>query len=72
MVVEPLADRSVELLLEEVIYLGFIEARQFLFAFDEDRALQQIRVFEHELDRLVFGRRLLLHVFLFVKRRAGT
>src|SRR6476646_8923319 len=61
-----LAVGSVARLSKQVIYLGFAKTCELLFAFDEERTLQQVRLLEHELDRLIFGRRLLLHVSFFV------
>ena len=55
-------------MLKQLFDFGFVESGNFLFTFDDDRPFKQIRIFEHELDRLVFRRRLLLHVFLPVKR----
>jgi hypothetical protein len=45
--------------LKELFDFGFVEARQLFLAFDNHRAPEQIRILEHELDRLVFRRRLL-------------
>ncbi len=58
--------------LQKFIDFRFVKAGEFVFAFDEHRTLEQVGVFEHELDRLVFRRRFLLHVLFFVERRAGT
>src|SRR5688572_9574343 len=55
--------------LDELFHFGFVKTRQFLLALDDHRALEQVRILEHELDRFVLRRRLLLHVFLAVKRR---
>ena len=55
---------------QKFIYSRFVEAGYFFLTFNDYRPFQKIRILEHELDRLVFARRLLLHVHLAVKRRA--
>ena len=57
--------------LQKLFDFGFVKAGQFFPALDDHRAFQQIRILEHELDRLVFRGRFLLHVFVPVKRRPG-
>jgi hypothetical protein len=57
--------------LEQGLQICFIKASQLFLAFDNDRPLKKVQVFEHELDGLGFGRWLLLHVPLAVKRRPG-
>ena len=55
--------------LKQFFDFGFVESGQFPFTFDDHRSLEEVRIFEHELDRLVFGRWLLLHVLFAIKRR---
>ena len=55
-----------------MIDFGFVEAGQFFLAFDDHGTLEQILIFEHELDRLVLGRWFLLHVSFAIQRRTGV
>ena len=57
--------------LKQFLHFGFVETRQFPFALDDHGTLEQVRIFEHELGRLVLGRRFLLHVPFTIQRRAG-
>ena len=57
--------------LEQLFDFSFVETHQLFLAFDDHRAFQQVRIFEHELDRLVFRRRFLFHVPFAIQWCAG-
>src|SRR6266545_5417781 len=56
--------------LKQLFDFGFVESRELLLTLDDHGPLKEVRIFEHKLDRLVFRRRLLLHVPFAIKRRA--
>src|SRR5689334_7270553 len=55
-------------LLDHWFELGFIKTGEFLFALNDDRALEQVRILQHQLNRLILGWRLLLHMIFSVER----
>jgi len=57
-------------LLDHLFKFGFVKTCEFLFAFNDDRTLEQVRILQHQSDGFIFGRRLLLHVLFSIERRA--
>ena len=49
----PRIERAAPVILKKFFDFGFVEARQLLFTLDDHGALKEVRIFEHELDRLV-------------------
>jgi hypothetical protein len=57
--------------LEQFLDFGLVETEKFFLAFNDHRPFQQVRVFEHELDRLFFRWGLLLHILFAIQGRAS-
>ena len=57
-------------LLDHLFKFGFVKTCELLFAFNDDRTLEQVRIFQHQFDGLIFGWRLLLHVLFSIERCA--
>src|ERR671922_1031205 len=56
--------RGPQAILKKFFDFGFVETRELLFSLDDHGPLKEVRIFKHQLDRLVFRRRLLLHVLV--------
>ena len=52
---------------QQLFHFCLIKAGELLFSFDDHRTLEQVRVFQHELDGIFFGRRLLPHILFPVQ-----
>ena len=49
----PHSERAAPVILKKFFDFGFVEARQLLFTLDDHGALKEVRIFEHERNRLV-------------------